>query len=357
MRKIVLARPLIDVNDSSKIIRKVLNNNFPNEGEQTKIFEKKICKLLKVKYAVTTTNGTSAIFLALKANGIKYNDEVLIPNITFPATANAVKMAGGKPVLVDVNPKNILIDEKSLLNKISKKTKFIIPVHISGRGNNINKIVDICKRKSIKIIEDSAEAFCSKFRNKFLGTFGQAGCFSFAPNKIITTGQGGLVVTNNREVYSSLLRLKDQGRVGPTTGGEDKYVSIGYNFKFSNIQSSLGISQLKKIKWRIKKLKKIHLFYKKNIEQNDKFKIINFNTKEGELPLWTDVYCYRRNKLFNFLKSKNIICRYYWDPINTCLPYKSSFRSLPNSKAIQKKMMWLPSSLEMNPKEQKKSAI
>ena len=94
MRKIVLARPLIDVNDSSKIIRKVLNNNFPNEGEQTKIFEKKICKLLKVKYAVTTTNGTSAIFLALKANGIKYNDEVLIPNITFPATANAVKMAG-----------------------------------------------------------------------------------------------------------------------------------------------------------------------------------------------------------------------------------------------------------------------
>ena len=354
MKKIILSKPLINITDTINITRNVLKNNFPNEGKQTKEFEKKICNFLKVKYAATTTSGTTAIFLALKACGVKNNDEVIIPNITFPATANAVAMAGAKPVLVDINQKNLLIDEKALLKKITKKTKFLIPVHVSGRGKNIKNIVNICRKKSIKIIEDAAEAFGSKYEKKFLGTFGEAGCFSFAPNKIITTGQGGVVVTNSKKIYLNLKRLKDQGRVGLTSGGEDNYRSKGYNFKFSNLQSSLGLSQLKNINWRMKKLNKIHEYYVKNIRQNSKFKIINFNFKKGELPLWTDVYCEKRNKLFNFLKAKNVICRYYWHPMNTCFPYKSSFQTLSNSKKIQKKMMWLPSSLDMSLKEQKK---
>ena len=354
MKKIILAQPLINIKDSSKIINSVLKSNFINEGSQTREFEKKICKLLKVKYAVTTTSGTVAIFLALKAAGIRNGDEVIIPNITFPATANAVKMAGGKIILADVNPINLLIDEKSLIKKINPKTKFIIPVHLSGRGGNIKKIVSLGKKKSIKIIEDAAEALGSKSQGKNLGSFGIAGCFSFAPNKILTTGQGGIVVTNNFKLFKKLKRLKDQGREGPTTGGEDKYVSIGYNFKFTNLQSSLALSQMKNINWRMKKLSKIYKFYLKNINQNKYFRIINFNIKDGELPLWIDAWCSNRNKLFNFLKSKNIICRYYWKPINTCKPYKSSFKDLLNSKKLQKKMMWLPSSLDMSIKEQKK---
>lgn len=354
MKKIILAQPLINIKDSSKIIKSVLKSNFINEGNQTREFEKKICKLLKVKYAVTTTSGTVAIFLALKAAGIKIGDEVIIPNITFPATANAVRMAGGKIILADVNPKNLLIDEKSLMKKITPKTKFIIPVHLSGRGGNIKKILSLSKKKSIKIIEDAAEALGSKSQGKNLGCFGIAGCFSFAPNKILTTGQGGIVVTNNIKLFKKLKRLKDQGREGPTTGGEDKYVSIGYNFKFTNLQSSLALSQIKNINWRMKKLREIYKFYIKNINQNKYFRIINFNIKDGELPLWVDVWCSNRNKLFNFLKSKNIICRYYWKPINTCKPYKASFKGLMNSKKLQKKMMWLPSSLDMSTKEQKK---
>tara|TARA_B100001057_G_scaffold453779_1_gene498878 strand:- start:6861 stop:7994 length:1134 start_codon:yes stop_codon:yes gene_type:complete len=352
--KIILARPVIDILKTKKILNKVLKSNYINEGNQTREFEKKICKLLKIKYAVTTTSGTVAIFLALKAAGIKKGDEVIIPNITFPATANAVDMAGGKVVLADVNPTNLLIDEKSLIKKINRKTKFIIPVHISGRGGNIRKIVSLGKKKSIKIIEDAAEALGSKNLGKNLGSFGIAGCFSFAPNKIFTTGQGGIVVTNNFKLFNKLKRLKDQGREGPTTGGEDKYVSIGYNFKFTNLQSSLALSQIKNFNWRMQKLRDIHKFYLKNIYQNKYFKIINFNINEGELPLWTDVWCLNRNKLFNYLKSKNIICRYYWKPINTCKPYRSSFKGLLNSKKIQKKMMWLPSSLDMSIKEQKK---
>ena len=354
MKKIILAKPVINIKEATKNIKDVLNSNYVNEGKYTKKLEKKICKFLKVRYAVTATSGTAALFLALKANGVKYNDEVIIPNITFPATANAIKMAGAKPILVDVNPSNLLIDEKSLLKKISLKTKFVIPVHVSGRGDNIKKIISICKKKSIKVIEDAAEALGSRIKAKSLGTFGIAGCFSFAPNKIITTGQGGIVVTNNKNVYKNLKILKDQGRIGPTTGGEDNYVSVGYNFKLSNLQSSLGLSQMKNLGWRMEKLRGIYKYYLKNIKQNKKFKIIKFDLKNGELPLWTDVWCQNRNVLFKFLASKNIICRYYWKPVNTCNPYRTSFKSLNNSKILQNKMMWLPSSLDMNLKQQKK---
>ena len=146
----------------------------------------------------------------MKAAGIKNGDEVIIPNITFPATANAVKMAGGKIILADVNPMSLLMDEKSLMRKINPKTKFIIPVHLSGRGGNIRKILNLTKKKSIKIIEDAAEALGSKSLGKNLGTFGLAGCFSLAPNKILTTGQGGIVVTNNFKLFT---KLKDSSKI------------------------------------------------------------------------------------------------------------------------------------------------
>ena len=167
------------------------------------------------------------------------------------------------------------------------------------------------------------------------------------PNKIITTGQGGAVVTNDKSIFKIILRLKDQGRVGPTTGGEDNYVSTGYNFKFTNLQATLGLCQLDSINKRVKILKNHYLFYKKNIKQNDNFKLFNFDLKSGEVPLWIDAFCTKRNKLSKFLESKNVFCRYFWQPINTCQPYKESFSKLKNSKDLQKKLIWLPSSLKM----------
>lgn len=354
MNKIILANPKINIKDVLRIFKSVLNSNFVNESKKTRQFEKKICKFLNSKYCVTTTSGTTALFLALKAVGIKQNDEVIVPNITFPATANAVKMAGGIPVFVDVNKSNLLIDEKCLLKTITKKTKFLIPVHISGRGSNIKKLVKICKKNSIKIIEDAAEAFGSKLGKINLGNFGEAGCFSLAPNKIITTGQGGIVVTKNKNTYKILKILKDQGRIKSSNNNEDKYKRLGYNFKFTDLQAALGISQLKDIRWRMKKLKKIHKFYLKNIKQNKNFKIIKFDIKKGELPLWTDVWCKDKEKLFNYLKSKNIFCRYYWQPLSLNPVFLNSKKNLKNSIELQKKMMWLPSSLEMTFNQQKK---
>ena len=354
MNEINFTKPKINYSETNKILAKVLKSGFINQGIKTREFETKICNFLKIKYAVTTTSGTSAIFLALKAAGVKKNDEVIVPNITFPATANAVKLAGAKPMLVDVNPESLLINQKSLKKIISKKTKFIIPVHISGRGNNITNIVKICKKNSIKIIEDAAEAFGSKINRKNLGSFGVAGCFSFAPNKLITTGQGGVVVTNSKHIFQNLKILKDQGRVGKITGGDDKYVSLGFNFKFTDLQAAVGLSQIKNLNWRVKKLKKIHNFYLKNIKQNKNIKIIKFHLNKGELPLWTDIWCNYRNELYKFLKSKNIECRYYWKPLNLCPSYLTSFKKLENSKKLQGKLMWLPSSLNITNNDQKK---
>ena len=350
-KKILLAEPVIPKKETIALTKKVLDDNFPNEGKFTKLFENKLSKLLNVRYVVTSTSGTISIFLALKAVGIKKGDEIIIPNLTFPATANAVMLAGGKPVLVDVDKKNLLINEINLLQKITKKTKAIIPVHISGRGSNINKILKIAKYNKIFVIEDAAEAFMSKTDGKYLGTLGDIGCFSFAPNKIITTGQGGFVVTNKKLIYKNLCQLKDQGRIGPTTGGEDIYNSVGYNFKYTNLQAVLGLVQLKSLNKRIKILKDNYLFYEKKLIQTKKFKLIGFDLKKGELPLWTDVYSSERNKLFEYLKKQKIICRYFWHPLNTCKPYKKSFSGLKNSKLLYRKLMWLPSSLKLKKKD------
>ena len=348
---IPFARPTINVNRSSALIKSVLKKNFPNEGEFTKKFENKVSSLLKIKYAVTSTSGTSSIFLALKAINVKSNDEVIVPNITFAATANAVELSGAKLVLVDINKENLKIDINDLKKKITKKTKAIIPVHVSGRGGNILEIIKLAKSKNIKVLEDAAEAMMSKKRNSYLGTLGEVGCFSFAPNKIITTGQGGIVVTNNKKIFNNLKKLKDQGRVGITTGGEDNFSSVGYNFKFTNLQAALGLSQLVDLKKRMKTLRENYLIYKKYLKSHKNFSLIGFNIKDGELPLWTDAHCNRRNELFNYLKKHGITGRYFWHPLNYCKPFKQSFSKLQNSKKLMKKLIWLPSSLDLKKRD------
>lgn len=354
MKKIFFTEPDIDKKDTIELLKKTIDNNFPNEGKLTNKLEKEAKKILKSKYAVATTSGTAALYLSFKSIGIKDGDEVIIPNITFQATANAVKMAGAKIVLADIDPSTLLINLRSLKKLISKKTKVVVPVHVSGRGQNIQEIVKFCKKKKIYVIEDAAEAFGSKIKKKCLGNFGNLGCFSFAPNKIITTGQGGLIVTNDKKIYKNLITFKNQGRIGESTGGADDFISIGTNLRFTDLQSALGLSQLKNFKKRKEKLISIYKFYKKNIIENSKFKIFKFDYKNGELPLWTDVYCAERDKLLQFLKKNMIQCRPYWFPINTTKPYKSSSKNLINSQKLFKKLMWLPSSLKMTLAEQKK---
>ena len=181
MKKISWWEPLLDSSDL-KAVSNVIKQNYPNQGSFTKRLEKKLSILLKVKHCICVTSGTMAIFLALKSLNIKKDDEVIVPDITFAATANAVNLCGAKVILADVNKETLTIDVNSLEKKINSKTKAVIPVHISGRGAEMEKILKIAKKHKIHVIEDTAEAFMSKYNKKYLGTFGLLGCFSFSAN-------------------------------------------------------------------------------------------------------------------------------------------------------------------------------
>tara|TARA_B100001248_G_C27389224_1_gene461401 strand:+ start:243 stop:1358 length:1116 start_codon:yes stop_codon:yes gene_type:complete len=350
-KKISFWDPIIG-NKEIKSINSALKMNWPNEGKFTFEFERKIEKLLKVKHAICTTSGTISIFLALKSLDIGHNDEVIVPDITFGATAMAVKLVGAKLVIVDVNEKNFGFDLNKLEKNINKKTKAIIPVHISGRSAEMSKIMRIAKKRKIHVVEDAAEALLSKFKNKYLGTIGDLGCFSLTASKTITTGQGGIVVTNNSNLYKKIKLLKNQGILGKSDGGNVKHKTIGYNFKFTNLQAAMGIVQIETINQRATKLKKNNFFYKKKLKNVNEIKILDFDIKNGEVPLWTDAYAYKkRDKLIEFLKKNSIECRKFWYPLHLQKPFKEKNSKFKTSSKIYNKLFWLPSSLNLNEKK------
>jgi perosamine synthetase len=328
-------------------IKEVLEKDYPNEGYLTKEFENKICKLVGSKYAVAVTSGTSALFLALKALGVGHGDNVLVPAFTFIASANAVKMTGATPIFVDINSKNANIDTNALTQAITPKTKAIMPVHVSGRGADMQAIKTIAKQHNLAIVEDAAEAFMSKYKGQFLGTWGDLGCFSFSPHKIITTGQGGMVVTNNEELYKKLILLKDHGRPIKGTGGDDVHHCVGYNFKLTNLQAAVGLGQLELLNQRVKRAKEIYSLYKKLLNNNPKIHIFDFDTEQGEVPLWTDAICEQRDELQSYLKNHSIDARNYWHPLHTQIPYRMSDDTYPQSIEVAKKGFWLPSNFTM----------
>lgn len=342
---IKFSQPVLNYAKFSKIIKKPITNNFPNEGSLSSKLSKKLSKILKIKYATNTTSGTASLFLALKALGIKKGDEVIVPNFTYQATANAVHNTGAKVILTDINTENLLIDLKKLLKNINRKTKAIIAVHVSGRGSNIYKLKKIAKEKKIFLIEDAAEALFSKYKNKYLGTIGDIGCFSYAPNKILTTGQGGLIVTKNKNLYKKILKFKDHGKIYDDKKDQINFDLRGFNLKFTDIQAALGLSQINDYKNRIHHLKKVHRYYIDNLKDIDEIKFIKFEMRNGELPLWTDIICENRQKLFNFLKKKGIYARLFWMPLNKTKAFKNLKKNLISSDSIHKKLLWLPSSL------------
>ena len=328
-----------------KFIKKALDANFVNEGPLVAELEKKIADLVGAEYAIATTSGTVAIFLALKALGISHGDDVIVPDMTFIATANAVSLCGAKPVLVDINPANLTISTDAVKKAITPKTKAIIPVHVTGRGADMPAILDIAKKHNLYVVEDAAEALTSKQNDKFLGTFGDAGCFSFSANKTISTGQGGMIVTNDKNLYLKLKPLKDQGRPVRGTGGDDPHDTIGYNFRMTDLQAGMGLGQFAHLKERTTRMKKNYELYAKNLKDVKEIQI--FPSKKEETPQWTDILTEKRNELAEYLKNQNIDCRKYWLPIHRQLSYKLPDDNFPNSTRLSPKALWLPSAFTL----------
>ncbi|MDO8667861.1 MAG: DegT/DnrJ/EryC1/StrS family aminotransferase [bacterium] len=332
-----------------RLVKDVLASNYLNDGDITRQFETKIASLLKVRQVIAVTSGTVALSLSLKSLGVGCGDEVIVPDITFIATANAAEMCGAKVILVDIDQKTSNIDVAAIKRAITKKTKAIVPVHVTGRGADMGAILKIAKENNIFVVEDAAEALFSKQDDKYLGTLGDTGCFSLSPNKTITTGQGGFIATDNDKLAVRLRELKDQGRPKTGTGGDDFHNSIGYNFKFTNLQAAVGLGQLNYLSERTERMKKINRLYFDNLKNIEGLKLFEF--KEEEIPQWTDAVIDRRDELEAYLKNRDINCRKYWFPLHTQLPYKLKDDNFANSTKLSPKALWLPSCFDLSDDE------
>jgi perosamine synthetase len=330
------------------LVKGVLDSNYLNDGDVTERFERKLSGLLGVKHVVAVTSGTTAITLALAGLGVKAGDEVIVPDLTFIATANAVTLTGAKPVLVDIDPETLNIDPEAAARAITPRTKAIVPVHVSGRAAAMDALLDVARRAGLFVVEDAAEAFVSRHGNRYLGALGHAGCLSFSPNKTITTGQGGAVLTDDDRLNVRLRELKDQGRPVRGTGGDDIHASIGYNFKFTNLQAAVGLAQLEYLESRLARMKSIYTVYATQLRGLEGIRLPGFRLERGESPQWTDAIVSRRDDLDRYLLARDIHCRRFWFPIHTQAPYRQPDECFPNSSAICPDALWLPSAFTLS---------
>jgi dTDP-4-amino-4,6-dideoxygalactose transaminase len=330
------------------LVMEVLRAHHPNQGEVTKMFEKAICNLIGCGHAIATTSGTVSIFLSLKGLGIGAGDEVIVPDITFIATANAVTLSGATPVIVDVDPKTLTASPASIKGAITSKTKAIVPVHVSGRSTDMDEVMKIAKEHDLKVVEDAAEALLSKRNGRYLGTVGNAGCFSLSSMKVITSGQGGIIVTDDDAFALRLRELRAQGiATGSVSGGDDRHESIGFNFKYTDLQAAVALGQLEALSDRAERARATNRLYREQLASVPQISLLPFDLDNGELPLWTDAIAERRNELDAFLRARGIDCRRFWHPIHKEAPYAQSDDEFPNSTILSYKAIWLPSAFTM----------
>ena len=342
--------------EDKKIVEKTLTQSMLTLGPQLEKFENDFCKYSKAKYAVAVTNCTAALHLSLMALGIKKDDEVIIPDLTFVADANAILACNAKPVIVDINKENFFLSISNIKKNITKKTKAIIPVHIYGQVCNIEEILDVAKDNNLKVIEDCAHAVGTFHKSKHVGTLGNTGCFSFYPTKNITTAEGGMVITNSEKIAEKVRQLRNHGM---TKSLKSRYSSEypwifdikqqGYNYRLDEIRAALGITQLKRIKKINGLRKKASSYYNKNLQNipgiilpdmvNDKTHSYHLYTIRVRKP-----YKLSRNQLFKKLKDNGIRTTVYWMPIHKYTAYRKFVKTsnILNTTKIYDEILALP---------------
>ena len=342
--------------EDKKIVEKTLTQSMLTLGPQLEKFENNFCKYSKAKYAVAVSNCTAALHLSLMALGIKKDDEVIIPDLTFVADANAILACNAKPVIVDINKENFFLSISNIKKNITKKTKAIIPVHSYGQVCNIEEILDVAKDNNLKVIEDCAHAVGTFHKSKHVGTLGNTGCFSFYPTKNITTAEGGMVITNSEKIAEKVRQLRNHGM---TKSLKSRYSSEypwifdikqpGYNYRLDEIRAALGITQLKRIKKINELRKKASSYYNKNLQNipgiilpdivNDKTHSYHLYTIRVTKP-----YKLSRNQLFKKLKDNGIRTTVYWMPIHKYTAYRKFVKTSNtlNTTKIYDEILALP---------------
>lgn len=326
--KIPLAKPDISDKEINAVVE-VLKTPYLSLGPKLIEFEEKIKEFTGVKYAVAVNSGTSALHLIIKSLGIKDGDEVITTPFSFIASSNCILFERAKPIFVDIEEETYNINTNLIEEKISDKTKAILAVDVFGYPADWFNLEKIAKKYNLFLIEDSAESFGSEYNGKKCGSFGDAGIFAFYPNKQITTGEGGVILTNNEDIYKLSKSYRNQGR----GEGEEwlEHVRLGYNFRISDINCALGIAQLERIEEIFKKRRivfEIYNYYLKDIEE-----IIIPKEKENVKVSWF-VFVIRiidkfnrdhRDFLIKFLNENGVESKNYFPPIHLQKFYREKF--------------------------------
>ena len=354
--KVPFVLPEITSRDKKTILQ-VLNNNLLTDGPNLKDFENKFAKFTGAKYAIGVSNATAALQLSLKAIGIKKDDEVIVPDITFVATANSVIFANATPVIADVSEDDFNISLVSIEKSITKRTKAIIPVHFAGKPCQMIKIKKLAKKYNIKIIEDCAHAIGSQTNKKHVGTFGETGCFSFYPTKNLTTFEGGMVITNSKKIAEKIKLLRNHGimkslhdRFSKGKPWDYDVLLPGYNYRLDEIRSALGVSQLKRLITNNKKRQNAFRYYNSSLKK--KTGIITPKMENNEVHS-CHLYVLRikkskshsRDTVFQKLLKNGIRSSVHYKPLHEFSVYKKygkTYDDLSNSKKLFKEFLSLP---------------
>ena len=352
MGKIIQIEPWID-NSELEQLKRVVKSTFVVEHDLTKEFEESIKKLTGSKYAISITNGTAALYCCLKALNIGPGDEVIVPDLTFIATANAVIMTGAKPILCDVTNDTFCLDSNKVEKLINKNTKAIMPVHLYGQSCDMYKINDVAKKYNLFVIEDAAQGVGVKFDNKHVGTFGDLGVLSFYGNKTITCGEGGIILTEDEELAKKCYRLKNHGR---DKKGVFVHEHIGFNFCFTEMQAAIGLAQIKKLNLIIDIKKAIHERYVAGLSNVKGLQIPYLDERTTPVYWFTSILTDKRDELIAFLDKKGIQTRLFFYPLHKQPCYNEEIVGInkcKNSFKAFKTGVSLPSAYSLSRKEQK----
>jgi UDP-4-amino-4,6-dideoxy-N-acetyl-beta-L-altrosamine transaminase len=321
-------RQTIDESDVEAVIE-TLKSDFLTTGPKILEFEKKIANYVGAKYAVAVSSGTAALHLACLAAGLKKDDELVTSPLTFAASANCALYCDSKPVFVDIKKENGLIDENLIEEKINSNTKIIIPVHYAGLPCNMEKIKEIADKHKLVVVEDACHALGAEYKNSKIGDckYSDMAVFSFHPVKHITTGEGGMITTNSEKLYKKLIILRSHGITKNPDELENKnegswfyeMQELGYNYRITDIQCALGISQLSKLDKFIEKRREIAKKYDEEFSKIDGIEIIKeTNNSKSAYHLYVIKVKDKetRLKLFNYLKENDIFCQVHYIPVH-----------------------------------------
>ena len=339
-----------DIRAVSKVIKRGMDWAIGPEIEQ---FEKLLANYVGADYCLAFNSGTSAGHAALLALDIKPNDEIIVPSFTFIATANWTLMVNAKPKFVDIEEETLGLDPQQVKSSITSKTRVIIPVHYAGMPCHIDELTNIARKQKITVIEDAAESLGASIGKQKVGTFGDLSIFSFAGNKIMTTGEGGAITTNSKTLFEKLKLLRSHGRLINhnyfSSNETPKYVTLGYNWRMSSMTAALGISQLHKFEKLVNLRRKNAKYISSRLS---KYECINVPKEPDGYRHVYQLYTIQlvnskiRNNLAKFLTKKGIMTKIFFEPIHMTDFYKKQIYGklvkLPVTEKIYEKILTLP---------------